>query len=336
MLDQTTDKNHAGLYQLSQCVEIPAFVKEAAFSDTSLIQDLPATSFADPDRRQYPMHSAPDTWLSCAYFTKFAAAAYDSVTYDRVKENLLKGCAFWRIQPPKLHTLEKRAAAEVEYADDQRVFEKVAVNTPADVETLANDLTARRERFPWAMRHKVARQLLKLARDLQASLPHATVDELQKMAGLGVGSASRMLRQLEIRRVAVNNVAVQERIQRVQKMAAALQRQDLLSPEFTEKVARLTDYIDRLCGLHRQYSDEVRPPEQLFRYTLQDRDLLHKSAVRLPDGSLISEKEADSPAIGQLLQHLTGRVLDKVAARETLRQLSPRECRLVTQALANA
>jgi len=334
ILDQIADVNRAGLYQLSRCAEIPAFVKEAAFAQTTLVQELPSTAFADPERRKYPLHSAPDTWLSCAYFAKFAASEYDTATYARVKKNLEQGCTFWRIEPPKLHLAQKTAAAEVEYADDTKVFQKVAVNTPADVETLANDLLARRDKFPWAMRHKVAAQLLQLAPALKAQLPRATIGELQKMAGLGVGSALRVQEQLEIRKVAVQDEQIRERIGQAQKMAAERQKCGLLPGGLTEKIARFADYIDRLSGLHRRYGGELQPPEHLFRYTLQDRELLNKTAIRLADGSLVSDKEAESPALSQLLQSLTGKTLDKAAAIDTLRQLSPRECRLVARALA--
>ena len=334
ILDQVNDVNRAGLYQLSRCTEVPSFVKEAQFSQTALIQDLPPTAFADPDRRKYPMHSAPDTWMSYAYFAKFAASEYDSVTYEQVKKNLDQGCTFWRIMPPRLHLAQKTAAAQVEYADDERVFQKVAVEVPADVTALAEDLVKRRANFPWAMRHKVACQLLKLADSLKAEMPLAVKGELQKMAGLGVGSAARVQAQLDIRKTAVQDEDVRDRITKVQKMAADMQRGGLLPGKFTEKVARFADYIDRLSGMHKRYNDAIQPPENLFRFTLQDRDILSKTAIRLPDGSLVSDKEAESPALGQLLTSLTGKQLDKAAAIDTLRKLSPRECRLVTEALA--
>jgi len=337
ILDQISDQNRAGLYQISQCTEVPDFVKEAGFSQTDLIQNLPPTSFADPDRRKYPVHSAPDTWMSCAYFAKFAGSEYDPVTLAQVNKNLDDACSFWRVMRPKIKVFQKSAASvrKVVYRMGTQVHAETEVADGAGLQKLAEDLVSQRANYPYPMRQDAARQILKHAAELKHPFGYELNQDLQKLAAYAVGSYDRLLHAMRVRKAFAPTAECSEALAQVEKMAADVQNSGLLPPVFTEKVARFADWVDRFSGMHRHYGIDHQPPEDMFRYTMQDGELLHKSAVRLSDGTLISEKEAQAPAVLTLLSNLNGREVSAGEAIPALHKLSREESRLVQRALAS-
>lgn len=75
MIDQNTDVTYASLRDvLATYPDIREYVKTAQVGE-DVRDSLPASSFADPDNRLFPVHSAADAVLSKAYATKVANLA---------------------------------------------------------------------------------------------------------------------------------------------------------------------------------------------------------------------------------------------------------------------
>jgi hypothetical protein len=316
MVDQVSDLNRAVFYQLSREFTIPEMVKEAAFATADDVAQLPASAFADPQRRQYPMHTPADAWLSWAYFQKQAA----NYTDDRrtiIKAAIDRGMQLWQLTPPAATPVEKTAAAEskIVYMVDGQPKHEVTIRYAGDLDKVATDLMFFRCRYPYDTVNSVAKQVLALAPAYGFEITGSCRQTLEKMAAMAVGTVDDV-RDTLARRVSAQPM-LDERCRTAQAEVEKQAKCGVVSPDMLDKVARFVDAIDRLSGLHQVYGVRLPPPEEtLFRITASQNQSFQKSAIKLQDGTILNEKEAQSAPVVFLLQSLTGREVPAADARQ--------------------
>jgi len=324
-MDQVTDKNMAGIYKISRLVEIPDFVKEAAARD---YDSLPAHCFADPVQRSYPMDTPEDVWKSWCYLQRFGehkTAAVEQALKDRA--------VFFDVELPQLAPpTEEAQGITIKYAYANESHGEVRVRDIDDLNKVAADLQENSQRYPFPMRHAVAKQLLSAVKTMGGRFPGEREVALQKMACYGAGSLTNALDVFRLRREAVRRLGYE-----LEDISGDLEKQannGVLPPEFCEKLACFADACDRLVGLHRRYGKGVQPPEEkLITVTLRDMDNLEQHTVKIA-GRYVSESDVAQPAIRNLLNNLHGETLANDRLLSALRELPPEHQRLVGRVLA--
>lgn len=326
MLDQVRDTNKAGLYQINMDWVLPDFVKTAAESTTETVQDLPLTAFAWPESRLFPVHTRADTWLSTAYFNKFAADIPE-VHRPGIAKALATAAEFWGVDPLQPQTQKQAAAVPtytIEYPLSGSVC-SVGVSSAEEMLKVACDITTS-GKYPYGVRRSVAVSILAAPECLRESLVPEIDTELHKLAGYGVGTVDQALTAIRQREIATEksfppiSAGLKEASAMVQKAASA---EGLLSAALLEKLGSMLDAVDRFSGLYTRYDKTFQPPEQqLFSITLRDVDDFAKHAVKLDNGKIISRSVLATANVGQWLADSFGQKCasaeDVVAAVQAL------------------
>jgi hypothetical protein len=331
-MDQLTDLNRAGFFQISRAVALPDFVKEAALPDADACQDLRADGFADPRHRRYPLDSRENAWLSCAYFEKFAATQYSAKELASVKTRLQDSAKFWQFEYPQLKSPEAPERPVIKYAMDEQIYAEIPLAD--DVQhprRLWEDLQKNAARYPYPMRRSVARQLLKYAAD---AFVEAEVLALEKTAGYAVATVAGALHLLRGRQQMVVQAEAREKVAAIMAEVEQAGHAGLLTPGMTEKVARLADSIDRLVGQHVRYTPETLPEHQLYSFTAQQFQELNKHAVRLANGAMLTPDQAADGRLRQFVENYTGQKVAQEQLRAKLQELDEHACDLAIQALS--
>jgi len=298
MLDQIRDSNQAGMFQLNTVLEFPEFVKEASQSTPEDVKELDSDRFAWPSQRMFPLHTAQDTWLSAAYFHKFASDVPEHVRVC-AEQAFEKAAEFWDITLPTADDLkhmpkEASNAFEITYPIGAGVLVKVA--SSEELQKVADDIMDG-GKYPLGVRQGVAKQVLQAPEDLRDGLTMKVASDMQKVAGMGVGTESSALNAVRQRwhATAHHNKPIKEGLEELSDMIKLASEDGMLSHEMTQKTASMLDAIDRFVGLHTRYTDTFQPPErQLFEVTLSDFDHFNKLAVRLPNGEWVRKDDIES------------------------------------------
>ena len=317
MLDQVKDTNEVGMHQLFKVLEFPCFVKEASQVSAEEAKELPATSFAWPAEHMFPVHTKANTWLSAAYFQKYAADIPEQFCVG-IQGNLDKAAQFWGIQLPTLPgPAEKDPGYIVKYAAGDWEHD-VHVSSPDQLQKVADDALFP-GKYPYAVRKSVARQILAAPENLRSDLGSYQAAALYKTAAYGVGLLKNAQHATKQRSINTEthwehlNKSLAELDTILEKSAS---EEGLLSPEMLDKTASMLDAVDRFTKMHQRYGGGFQPPEQqLFQITMNDYDTFAKEAVHLPDGHIVSQAELRASSAGSWLQENFGY---KVASQEDL------------------
>jgi hypothetical protein len=319
MLDQVQDVNAAGLYQIYNEAEFPAFVKEGSGTTSEQAKDLPSASFAWEEARMFPVHTKVDTWLSCAYLQKFGS----DIPADRratIERTIGQACAFWGIEKPSL--VEKTAAKEgYEITYPEPCNHTCLVSTPEELQKVAEDVLVP-GRYPFGVRQTVARSVLGAPESLKQAMEPAIEVGLCKVACYGVGLVQDVVQALRIREIATEKSfpVLSEGLKEAAVLTKEAGDHDVVSGEFLGKMAAFVDAVDRFAGLHTRYSPGFQPPEQqFFRTTLRDFEDFSKHAVRLANGSYVNKEQLCSKPVVQFLETCFGQ---KCASEEDVVQVA--------------
>ena len=336
MFDVVSDVNRAGFFKIAKMVELPDFVKEAELTTVEDINGLRSAAFADSTNRKFPIHTAADTWLSWAYFCKHGQKSYGESEMSKIASKITEAAALWKVQLPRFY-FEKLAAEAVKIKYVYRGQEKAAteVHSVEELEKIAQDLLTNRARYPYEMRRDAARQVLSAVTCFDFQFPINTERSLQKMAAYGAGTLDETLKVLQVRKIAVKDKVLSDKLAEAQDIVKEAAAQGLLRPDLLDKMASFVDAIDRLSDMHVKYNHGLQSPEEgLFSITVKDMDDLHKHGIKLSDGTLISDKEAKSSKIRQLLENLTGQKIAADTVVGMLKELNPVQNKLVRRVLA--
>jgi hypothetical protein len=337
MLDQVQDLNQAGMFQLHTILEFPEFVKEAAQATMEDVRGLDLDRFAYPSQRMLPMHTKSNTWLSAAYLHKFGSDLPHR-EYEAAAERLQKAAEYWGIEIPGPDDVAvPPPVPEVQYTITYPLQNQSLACTACSGEDLlkvASDMLSG-GKYPLAVRQDVAAQVLRAPAEMISALPDQMLSDLQKVAGMGIGTEQAALTAIGQRRHATQHYykPIGDGLRELEGMIKDASIEGLLSYEMTQKTATMLDAIDRFAGLHERYNDTFQPPErQLFNVTLADFDTFTKLAVRLPNGDWV--RKADLEQVIPFLQESLGEKCASVEeAVECVQAMPERRAKILSQHL---
>lgn len=94
-MDFVTDNNPVGLWKVDALVPAPAYVESAEVITKEATTSLASVAFANPLKREFPVHTKAATWLSAAYFygsgfsqPKIEAAITKAATLHGIAEDV--------------------------------------------------------------------------------------------------------------------------------------------------------------------------------------------------------------------------------------------------------
>lgn len=311
MKDQVADKSGAELYKLDAALPLPDFVKTASVVSADDVSGLDPNCFADVYKKQYPICSKADTWLSAAFFQKNAHT--DHITEARLRD----ACGLWDVswEETAIKPMDKTASVPdpigtIQYICGERVLHEANYYNNDQLNKIASDMLDNPLKFTFGVRQGVAKQLLKHASE--GRFTNDTVCRLQKCAGYGVGTVDAVATAANIRRHAIplrsEYDGIREELLGMVKMASAIHQQGIIAPEYLEKFAAAMDHIDTACDLGRHYGVSMNAPEQdLFGVSLHSFDRYNNDLVKLANGRTYLSSRIDYRDMAEFLAAAFGK-----------------------------
>jgi len=315
MFDHVSDTNNATLYQISQEVNLPEFVKEASLPDADSLKDLPPAGFAYPEMRRFPIHTKADIWLSAAYLHK-SASALSPCTFQGIQAAVESAAELWgvdlpRFDTPKEASIEEPASAYSVVFDVGGDTHTTYVSSPEEMTKVAAHIVENDD-YPYMARQASARQVIAAPAAMKGDITNEVMCSLHKLAGYGVGTLEAARRAVRQRRNAMQgplkSVGVEmDELDGILKAAASEETGNLLGPELLSKTAAMLDAVDRVTSMCDRYTDTFRPGyEQIFQTTTHDVDSFAKEAVELRCGEVISRQDLRVAKAGAWLERCFG------------------------------
>jgi hypothetical protein len=339
MLDQVTDLNQAGMFQLNTILEFPQFVKEAAQTSPADVGELAPERFALPGDRLLPLHTKQDTWLSAAYLHKFGS---DLPEHQQVMalSALDKAAGYWNIElptPEEVNKVEKTAS--LTYDVTFNVGNVPCICTVSSDEELQKvaDSILNSGTYPMSVRQSIAHQVLGAPDEFRTPMAEDTISDLQKVAGMGIGTEDMAISAIRQRLHATQHYyqPIGEGLTELEALVKEASVDGVLSHEMSHKTATMLDAVDRFTGLHHRYNETFLPPEkQLFSVTLHDFDAFTKEAVHMPNGTVVqrSDIEVSMPFLEECFGQKCASLDDAV---EFVQSMPERRADMVTDFLQN-
>jgi len=288
--DQFHDPSFRVLKRLAQEYPDAVGFTKTAEVDTTNGGDLPDRAFAWPEERRYPIHTKEHAALSVLYRTKCASVP------SHVEENLKKAQDIYDLDAMPM---EKVAAAPRDDSEEYLIpsLKRFRVKTAAEVLPAAYALQRHYRKMDIPTRALACTRLLKIAQANGIELPPT----LQKMAGVTVSSAPRLLEALEVRKEAsAQNPIVQAGFQKMAALVASLPPDEFQNPEVLRKIAGGLTELDGRAGLAQHYDKTIPDPLQSVYNTEKTAEpMLPLAGHQVPVTRLMGiDKEAYADAFG--------------------------------------
>ncbi len=177
-LDFTDDHSYKELHSFLDGTVIPDFVKQAEALDKNAANELPDTAFADQYHRAFPINTAPDVYVSNAYFMNKRAELTKIWGENYVKDvasRLIKAAELFSV-----FTDIQKYNNELDNKQGQDYSEKTVVafdiggnsyelfpyKTAEDIEFQANQFAVNIGNYPFNWRPTIASEFVKQAAEL--------------------------------------------------------------------------------------------------------------------------------------------------------------------------
>jgi hypothetical protein len=304
-MDHISDKNNSMLYKLAKSVELPEFVADHEQMTEKEASSLSRDCFADRVKKQYPIHTEADTWLSVAYYSKYASARD-----TEIEEKLKKAVSFWGIEDSMVNLknelvgdIEKKATdytnsrIAISYVYDGEAKSSTSVGDIDELQKVATDLVKNATKYPYEMRKSVSRQVISAEKRLEGALTKESKDILYKTAGYATSNKENILDVLNTKKYEHGEHSklaskLDDAYVLIEKVAGDV---EFVEPVLIDKVASMLDKIDRFVGLHHRY--DYTPPERvLYNTTLNDVNNFNSENVVLHGNTVISKQALEKKA----------------------------------------
>lgn len=254
--DQFHDPSYAMLYHLLEHrPEVANFVKHAELDDTAAEQ-LPASAFAWPERRLFPIDSAENTVLSSLYREKVAAVPAE------VDELLKRAQEIYDVKDLLVRSREQEKIAQEAQPQEEPIFllprlGRLRVKTAEDVKIAEGLLLEQYPKLSIEDRAEGFINLVKTARDKGVKLEPKT----HQMAGMTVCTTKVAMDFIEARRCATKEPLFQ---QAYEKLASAFRARGEFIQDRDEliKVADAIARVDNMAGIQGHYDKRLPDPIQ--------------------------------------------------------------------------
>jgi hypothetical protein len=233
-LDQTTDYSFQELHSFLHGNQLPEFVKQAEVVTKEALSSLPTEAFADRYHRAFPIDSAPNVYVSNAYFMNKRAELEDlwgKNFVTEVEERLTKAAEILGIQEDTVRynsSLMEKSASDY---DEQYVasfdiggcaYDLFPYKTAADLSKQAELFNNNIKNYPFGWRRTIAQNFIKQAEVL-------SIDELPdlvcKYGGLYFPDTRLFQAELE-RRMHKLSEKIQEKYKPIVEKAASCSSRD--------------------------------------------------------------------------------------------------------------
>jgi hypothetical protein len=330
MIDHVKDLNHSYLYNLDESEGLPDFVKQAGLLQEEQAKLMGSNLFADAKNRLFPTHSKADTWLSAAFYEKYAKQDYDKEAGAKIESRLRDMCAFWGVEytEPKVEKVASTQVA-IEYRYDGIPQKTVVVESGDQLEKLASFVTNSAKEMPWEMRREAARQILDGQSSFATIMNQNLLTDLHKTAGYGVGDVNDVVHEIHKRKIYLDRHKGTEggsQLDPLIDMVKESSQNGVVDPDTLDKVAMSLDAVDKVLGLTPKYGQDINPPEKtLFSFSTFDEDLLSKEAVQLPSGQTVANTFLEDYSVRSFMGEFLGSTPESGQAKEAAAKLTARQ-----------
>jgi hypothetical protein len=275
------------------------------------LDGLPASAFADPIGRAYPVQTKEGALLSAAYF--FAQDERDPLIHGRLK----KAAAFWGVdeevrQLEQQLTVRQTAKCALELSDGQTVGRYFPWTDGPTLKQAAADFVANRCHLTYDQRVQAASTLLQAAQVEKVAFDHEVSHYFDQCLGLGVLEDGRMEELLLERQSMLKGAqAVQELAQGVKLVL------ELPMAKQAEAAVQLFNAFDEDTGLNRRYGRGLEQPECLLVERSLTKSAADTGTVRLQSGHDVRLADIDWQKVAEIdpaLAEAVGGDLEKAAA----------------------
>ena len=300
-IDQSGDVNLVETNRLNAMYGFPEYVKQASVQAVCSPPGDSPTMFADPVSHQFPVHSKAATLVSHMFFL----ANEDQVNpklRPLIRGRLDKMAVYWGIGGDveavrvKHAQMQKDAVPDSRYAiviasdngvKDRRYPLRNAMEVKAAAQWFENHLDSLRTEFLFTDRQIIARNILRKAGEYGADIGDYT-ETLQKSAGMGVGSPSKIAAAIR------NRVKAADRVKpglavlfEALANKVASQPRAFLDPDTATKLATTIETFDRETHLLNKYSPGLPSVEDaLFDVTHEKLASIHANSCQTLTGSV--------------------------------------------------
>lgn len=223
----------------------------------------------------------------------------------------------------------------VKYRMGDQVFHKTYVNSQEDFQKVAEDISIP-GKYPRSVRQDVSRQLLEEGKEYIGN-DYSFSNTLEKIAGEAVACPDDISNQLQLRAVFFKD-SDKKLYNKMNKLSEEVENTSgNFIPRYTmEKVANFVDMVDRVTDMHEYYGNDIKAPEDMYKYTKSDGSRLKKYAVNLQNDTMLTEMEIEGhfPEIRGMLKDAFDMEIDNVKdAVDTLLSLNSNQADIVTKTL---
>lgn len=259
MPEQIRDQFHDPAYSLLFHLldgkpEVTEFVKHAELDEEKAAQ-LPASAFAWPERRMFPIDTPQSAVLSSLYREKVAAVPAE------VDEALKRACAVYGVNELLARAREQEKTAAAQTPPEKPVFllprlGRLRIKTAEDVKVAEEKLLEQYPRLNIEDRAEGFINLVKVAQALNVPLQPKT----HQMAGLTVCTTKVAQDLIEARRCATKEPLFQTAYM---KLAAAFKGRDTIADrDELISVANALAKLDKQAGINHRYDKTLPDPIQ--------------------------------------------------------------------------
>jgi hypothetical protein len=275
VVDITDDRSKTTYLALTNVVDLPDYVKEAAVDSPESVENLPGSAFADSINRKFPLNTKASTWVSALYLHGANTEAPQSIV-GSAETKLNKMAEVWGISEDIELVKQALAKAEtpVEYAIDFEwrgtSVQRCPFHTPELAVKSAEWLATNYQHFPIEVL-KTAAERLTIACN-EATLPDAAEELLQKLShtqefsNLNVKVANAIIDRLE----RTKHLETSEMGMELKKLASTLLEDPLDLVGQADLVAECLEAFDVEKGFHQKWgADFSHPVDVCFNITFE-------------------------------------------------------------------
>lgn len=293
-MDQVTDNSRRTLLAIADEHPLPEYVGQVELLEKEAADQLEDNLFADSARRQFPLDSPGNIWLSAAYFARGR---------DQLRPNTAAFVEGRIKTAAKIHGIAEDVepfftevkTAELLPEDDDNNYALVTKDASGAVldrrypmfdergVKLATDyFKLNRGRYPLGIRRRIAVGICKKAAALSIDVP----DFVSREAGQGLPVRSVLMDELLMRAKLTKDAESAVLLANVNELVASAKPGELLP--VLDKIAEVVDSVDRLNGFTRLYGSKLLSPAD-FIFVLNE-----KEAEGFVDDSLLLSKHTFS------------------------------------------
>lgn len=234
-LDQTTDYSYQETHSFLHGTALPDFVKRAELTTKEATINLPAESFADRYHRAFPIDSAPNVYVSNAFFVNKKAELQDlwgSNFVVEVEERIKKASDIFGITEDlerynsqllvkSAHDYSEQYVASFEIGGKE--YQLFPYKTAVDLTKSASQFNNNIKNYPFGWRKTIAENFVKRAEELGVEeLP----DLICKYAGLFYPDTRLFTTELNRRMNKLSNEGAKTRYKACVEKAASVTSRD--------------------------------------------------------------------------------------------------------------